>query len=211
MIRCLFCVCKTCSVIFEENNRWVGLLLITDINKLLLQSYRCVIRTSDASINKYVANHFAKPSCCSSHAHSLIPVLHFCTNGKSICYLFFFKSLHHEGKLFMWSGAILCVSSDLFVCECVLVRPVCSNLCPPCAKFLFTSVIISTALRSLFISSYFLLSPSLFSRIETLVTDKWKLQLNLIRVVFSSCLRLHLSAENNGGHSPLNACAMHDS
>lgn len=89
-------VCKTCSVIFE-NNRWVGLLLITDVNKLLLQSYRCVIHTSDASINKYVANQFAKPSCCSSQAHSLIPVLHFCTNGKCVLCVIFFK-LYHEGK-----------------------------------------------------------------------------------------------------------------
>lgn len=46
-------------------------------------------------------------------------------------------------------------------CLCVYVRvrvralsfQVCSNLCPSCAKFLFTSVIVSTALLNLFISS----------------------------------------------------------
>lgn len=62
---------------------------------------------------------------------------------------------------------------SLCVCACTLTREVCSNLWPSCAKFLFTSVIISAALWGLFVSSS-LYSFLFFSRIETLVTQQWK-------------------------------------
>lgn len=189
----------------------MGLLLITDVNNLLLQSYRCVIQTSDESINKYVINHFAQPSCCSSHAHSLIPVLHFCTYGKSMFICFNILWLHHEENcscdqvpFCVFPGTCLCVSVFWFSRYAVIsVHPV------PSFCLLQSS---SQPLHAACLSPLtFFCLPPFFSHIETLVTDKWKLQLNLIHVMFSSCLQLHLSAENNGGHSALNVCAMHDS
>lgn len=63
------------------------------------------------------------------------------------------------------------------LCVCVPAHLVCNNRLPRCAKFLFTTVIVSTVLLSLFTSSsvFSCHSPPLCcSIIKAPVTDKWK-------------------------------------